>query len=38
MRYPDYEAWVQRKAEEIKTAREHAAKTREEIDKQNATE
>jgi cytochrome c oxidase subunit 2 len=36
MRYPDYKAWVDRKAEEIKTAREQAAKTREEIDKQNA--
>ena len=36
MRYPDYKAWVERKAQEIKTAREQAAKTREEIDKQNA--
>jgi hypothetical protein len=36
MRYPDYKAWVERKATEIKTAREQAAKTREEIDKQNA--
>jgi cytochrome c oxidase subunit 2 len=36
MRYPDYKAWVDRKATEIKTAREQAAKTREEIDKQNA--
>ncbi|HET7498738.1 MAG TPA: cytochrome c oxidase subunit II [Candidatus Eisenbacteria bacterium] len=36
MRYPDYQAWVQRKAEQIKTAREQAAKTREEIDKQNS--
>jgi len=35
MRYPDYKAWVERKATEIKTAREQAAKTREEIDKQN---
>jgi cytochrome c oxidase subunit II len=37
MRYPDYQSWVQRKAQEIKTAREQAAKTREEIDKQNST-
>ena len=36
LRYPDYKAWVDRKATEIKTAREQAAKTREEIDKQNA--
>ena len=35
MRYPDYQAWVDRKATEIKSAREQAAKTREEIDKQN---
>jgi cytochrome c oxidase subunit 2 len=35
MRYPDYKAWVERKATEIKTAREQAAKTREEINKQN---
>jgi cytochrome c oxidase subunit II len=35
MRYPDYKAWVDRKATEIKSAREQAAKTREEIDKQN---
>jgi cytochrome c oxidase subunit II len=35
MRYPDYKAWVDRKAQEIKSAREQAAKTREEIDKQN---
>jgi cytochrome c oxidase subunit II len=35
MRFPDYKAWVDRKATEIKTAREQAAKTREEIDKQN---
>jgi len=38
MRYPDYQAWVRGKAEQIKTAREQAAKTREEIDKQNSTE
>ena len=36
MRYPDYKAWVERKATEIKTARKQAAKTREQIDKQNA--
>ena len=35
MRYPDYKAWVDRKATEIKTAREQAAKTRQEINKQN---
>ena len=34
-RYPDYKAWVDRKATEIKTAREAAAKTRQEIDRQN---
>jgi cytochrome c oxidase subunit 2 len=36
MRYPDYKAWVDRKATEIKTAREQAAKTREEIQQQNS--
>jgi len=36
LRYPDYKAWVDRKAEEIKSAREQAAKSRAEIDKQNA--
>ena len=36
LRYPDYKAWVDRKAQEIKSAREQAAKSREEIDKQNA--
>ena len=36
MRYPDYKAWVDRKAEEIKTAREQAAQRREEIEQQNA--
>ena len=35
MRFPDYKAWVERKAEEIKSAREQAAKTREEIEQQN---
>ena len=35
MRYPDYKAWIDRKATEIKTAREQAAKTRQEINKQN---
>ena len=36
LRYPDYKAWVDRKAQQIKSAREQAAKSREEIDKQNA--
>ena len=36
LRYPDYKAWVDRKAAQIKSAREQAAKSREEIDKQNA--
>jgi len=36
LRYPDYKAWVDRKAQEIRSAREQAAKSREEIDKQNA--
>ena len=36
LRYPDYKAWVDRKAEQIKSAREQAAKSRAEIDKQNA--
>ena len=36
LRYPDYKAWVDRKAQEIKSAHEQAAKSREEIDKQNA--
>ena len=36
LRYPDYKAWVDRKALEIKSAREQAAKSRQEIDKQNA--
>ena len=35
MRYPDYKAWIDRKATEIKTAREQAAKTRQKIDQQN---
>jgi cytochrome c oxidase subunit 2 len=35
MRFPDYKAWVDRKAEEIKSAREQAAQTREEIEQQN---
>jgi cytochrome c oxidase subunit II len=35
MRYPDYKAWVDRKAQEIKSAREQAAKTREEIEQQD---
>jgi cytochrome c oxidase subunit II len=36
LRYPDYKAWVDRKAQQIRSAREQAAKSREEIDKQNA--
>jgi cytochrome c oxidase subunit II len=36
LRYPDYKAWVDRKAQEIKSAHNQAAKSREEIDKQNA--
>ena len=36
LRYDDYKAWVERKAAEIKTAREQAAKHRAAIDKQNA--
>jgi len=36
MRFPDYKAWVDRKATEIKTAREQAAKTREELQQQNS--
>ena len=36
MRYPDYKAWVDRKAEEIKSAREQAAQRRQEIEKQNS--
>jgi cytochrome c oxidase subunit II len=35
MRYPDYKAWADGKAEEIKSAREQAAKRREEIEQQN---
>jgi len=36
MRYPDYKAWVDRKAEEIKSARDQAAKRRQEIEQQNS--
>ena len=36
MRYPDYKAWVDQKANEIKSAREQAAQRRKEIDQQNA--
>jgi cytochrome c oxidase subunit II len=36
MRYPDYKAWVDRKAQEIETAREQAAEHREEIEQQDA--
>jgi cytochrome c oxidase subunit II len=35
MRFPDYKAWVDRKAEEIKSAREQAAQRRQEIEEQN---
>ena len=37
MRYPDFKAWYDRKAQEIKAAKEQAAKTREQIDQQNST-
>jgi cytochrome c oxidase subunit 2 len=36
MRYPDYKAWVERKAKEIKSAREQAAQRRQEIEKQTS--
>ena len=36
MRYPDYKAWVDRKADEIKTARDQAAQRRKEIEEQNS--
>jgi cytochrome c oxidase subunit 2 len=36
MRSPDYKAWVERKAKEIKSAREQAAQRRQEIEKQNS--
>jgi cytochrome c oxidase subunit II len=36
MRFPDYKAWVDRKAQEIKTARDEAAQRRNEIEEQNA--
>ena len=36
MRYQDYRAWADRKADEIKSAREQAAKTREEIEQQDS--
>ena len=36
MRFPDYKAWVDRKAEEIKTARDQAAQRRKEIEEQNS--
>jgi cytochrome c oxidase subunit 2 len=38
MRYPDYKAWLDRKATEIQAARDQAAKTRAEIDKANSSE
>jgi hypothetical protein len=31
MRFPDYQAWVQRKAAEIKQANDQAAKTRKQL-------
>jgi hypothetical protein len=34
MRFPDYQAWVERKATEIKEAREQAAETRKRIEGQ----
>jgi len=36
LRYPDYKAWVDRKAAEIKTARDQAAERRKQLDEQNA--
>jgi cytochrome c oxidase subunit II len=36
MRYQDYKAWVDRKAQEIKTARKQAADRRKQIEEQNA--
>jgi cytochrome c oxidase subunit 2 len=38
LRYPDYKAWLEGKAQDIETARQEAAETRREIDEQNATE
>ncbi|HYR29045.1 MAG TPA: cytochrome c oxidase subunit II [Thermoanaerobaculia bacterium] len=35
MRYTDYKAWVDRKAQEIKSAEEQAAETREQMEQQN---
>jgi cytochrome c oxidase subunit II len=34
MRFPDYKAWVDRKVQEIETAREQAAERRQELDEQ----
>jgi cytochrome c oxidase subunit II len=36
MRFPDYKAWVDQKAEAIKSAREQAAQRRQEIQEQNS--
>ena len=36
MRYPDYQAWYTAKVAQIKTARDEAAKTREQLDQEQA--
>jgi cytochrome c oxidase subunit 2 len=36
MRYPDYKAWVDRKADEIQSARDQAAERRKQIEEQNS--
>jgi cytochrome c oxidase subunit II len=36
MRYPDYKAWVDRKADEIESAREQAAERRKQIEEENS--
>ena len=36
MRYPDYKAWVDRKAQEIETSRKQAAERRKQIEEQNS--
>ena len=36
MRFPDYKAWVDRKAQEIETARQQAAERRDQIQEQNS--
>jgi cytochrome c oxidase subunit 2 len=38
MRYPDYKAWYDAKAQQLKQAKEDAARKRQEIDQQNNTE